>query len=129
MADVLTYGAHGTTFGGNPVACAAGVAVFQEVIDKGLMKRAGEIGEYLKAQFEGMKTEFPSLVKDVRGLGCMLGIELAQDGQPFVDKLQDMGYLVNCTHTTVLRFLPPFIVSKEQCDALVGALRLVFGEL
>ncbi len=127
MADVLTYGTHGTTFGGNPVACAAGVAVCQEVIDKGLMKRAGEIGDYLKAQFEGLKTEFPELVKDVRGRGCMLGVELAQDGQPVVDKLQDMGYLVNCTHTTVLRFLPPFIVTRDQCDALVGALRQVFA--
>jgi acetylornithine/N-succinyldiaminopimelate aminotransferase len=123
VADVLTYGAHGTTFGGNPVACAAGVAVCQEVIDNGLMQRAGEIGEYLKGQFQGLKAEFPRLVKDVRGLGCMLGIELVQDGQPVVDKLQDMGYLVNCTHITVLRFLPPFIVTEGECDALVGALR------
>jgi acetylornithine/N-succinyldiaminopimelate aminotransferase len=127
VADVLTYGTHGTTFGGNPVACAAGVAVFREVLDNGLMKRAGEIGEYLKSRFEVLKTEFPNLVKDVRGIGCMLGVELVQDGQPFVDKLQEKGYLVNCTHTTVLRFLPPFIVTKDQCDALVGALRQVFA--
>jgi acetylornithine/N-succinyldiaminopimelate aminotransferase len=129
VADVLTYGAHGTTFGGNPVACAAGVAVCEEVIDKGLMKRAGEIGEYLKSQFHRLKAEFPTVVKEVRGLGCMLGIELTQDGQPIVDKLQEMGYLVNCTHMTVLRFLPPYIVTKEECDALVGALRQVLAGL
>ena len=129
VADVLTYGTHGTTFGGNPVACAAGVAVFREVLDNGFMRKAGEIGEYLKSQFEVLKTEFPNLVKEVRGIGCMLGVELVQDGQPVVDKLQEKGYLVNCTHTTVLRFLPPFIVTREQCDALVGALRQVFGEL
>jgi acetylornithine/N-succinyldiaminopimelate aminotransferase len=129
VADVLTYGAHGTTFGGNPVACAAGVAVCEEVIDKGLMKRAGEIGEYLKSQFHRLKAEFPTVVKEVRGLGCMLGIELTQDGQPVVDKLQEMGYLVNCTHMTVLRFLPPYIVTKEECDALVGALRQVLAGL
>ncbi len=129
VADVLTYGTHGTTFGGNPVACAAGVAVFQEVIDKGLMKRAGEIGGYLKSQFERLKSEFPALVKDVRGLGCMLGVELTQDAQPVVDLLQERGFLVNCTHATVLRFLPPFIVTREQCDALVQALKNILNEL
>ena len=129
VADVLTYGTHGTTFGGNPVACAAGVAVFQEVIDKGLMKRAGEIGGYLKTQFEGVKKEFPDLVKDVRGLGCMLGVELTQDGQPVVDQLQEQGFLVNCTHNTVLRFLPPFIITREECDALVKALTRILGVL
>jgi acetylornithine/succinyldiaminopimelate/putrescine aminotransferase len=128
VADVLTYGAHGTTFGGNPVACAAGVAVMHEVLDNGLMKKAGETGEYLKAQFGKLKTEFSTLVRDVRGYGCMLGIELSKDGQPVVDQLQEKGYLVNCTHTTVLRFLPPFIVTRDQCDALVGALRQVLAE-
>jgi len=128
VADVLTYGAHGTTFGGNPVACAAGVAVMHEVLENGLMKKAGEIGDYLKAQFSTLKSEFPVLVQDVRGYGCMLGIELSKDGQPVVDQLQERGFLVNCTHTTVLRFLPPFIVTRDQCDALIGALRQVLSK-
>lgn len=129
VADVLTYGTHGTTFGGNPVACAAGVAVFHEVIDKGLMKQAEEIGGYLKSRFLELKNEFPELIKDVRGIGCMLGVELSQDGQPVVDQMQDQGFLVNCTHVTVLRFLPPYIVTREQCDSMVTALRGVLGGL
>ena len=128
VADVLTYGAHGTTFGGNPVACAAGVAVLTEIMDRGLMKKAGEIGEYLKGKFEILKQEFPGLVKEVRGRGCMLGIELTKDGQPIVDRLQEKGFLVNCTHVTVLRFLPPYIVSRENCDALVSALKDCLAE-
>ena len=128
VADVLTYGAHGTTFGGNPVACAAGVAVLTEIMDRGLMKKAGEIGEYLKGKFEILKQEFPGLVKEVRGRGCMLGIELTKDGQPIVDRLQEKGFLVNCTHVTVLRFLPPYIVSQENCDALVSALKDCLAE-
>jgi acetylornithine/succinyldiaminopimelate/putrescine aminotransferase len=92
------------------------------------MKKAGEIGEYLKSLFNKLKSEFPTLVQDVRGIGCMLGIELAKDGQPAVDRLQEMGYLVNCTHVTVLRFLPPFIVTRAQCDEIVEALRRVFTE-
>ncbi len=123
VADVLSYGAHGTTFGGNPVACAAGNAVLEEILEKGLMKRAGEIGGYLKMEFAKLKEKFPALVKEVRGYGCMLGIELTQDGQPVVDKMQDRGFLVNCTHQTVLRFLPPYIITKEHCDALVDELR------
>jgi acetylornithine/N-succinyldiaminopimelate aminotransferase len=123
VADVLTYGAHGTTFGGNPVACAAGNAILEEVLERGLMKQAGEIGGYLKKEFEKLKESFPTLVKEVRGYGCMLGIELTQDGQPVVDKMQEGGYLVNCTHQTVLRFLPPYIITKEHCDAMVGELK------
>ena len=129
VSDVLTYGAHGTTFGGNPVACAAGVAVLHEVIDRGLMRKAGEIGDYLKNGFGKLKDEFPGLVKDVRGRGCMLGVELNKDGQPVVDRLQEKGFLVNCTHVTVLRFLPPYIVSQEHCDALVSAVKESLSEI
>jgi acetylornithine/N-succinyldiaminopimelate aminotransferase len=122
VADVLSYGMHGTTFGGNPVACAAGVAVLGEVLDNGLMEKAGETGEYLKKKFMGLQSKFPGLVKDVRGLGCMLGVELSQDGQPVVDQLQERGILVNCTHQTVLRFLPPYIVTQQHCDTLIDEL-------
>jgi len=126
VEDVLSYGAHGTTFGGNPVACAAGLAVLQEVIDNGLMKRAAEIGDYLKEGFFGLQKSFPSLVKEVRGFGCMLGIELTREGQPTVDELQNRGFLVNCTSTSVLRFLPPYIVTREHCDSLLHELRDIF---
>ena len=127
VADVLSYGAHGTTFGGNPVACAAGLAVLQEVIDNGLMKRAAEIVDYLKEGFLGLQKSFPALIKEVRGFGCMLGIELTREGQPIVDELQNRGFLVNCTNTSVLRFLPPYIVTREQCDSVIHELRHIFA--
>ena len=129
VADVFTYGVHGTTFGGNPVACAAGVAVLEEVLQNGLMKKAGEVGQYLKGEFLKLQSVFPKLIREVRGIGCMLGIDLTRDGQPVVDELQNRGYLVNCTHNTVLRFLPPYIVTIDQCDEVVGSLRDVFGGL
>lgn len=129
VAEVFTYGAHGTTFGGNPVACAAGAAVMEEVLQHGLMKKAGEIGEYLKAEFLKLQSEFPKLVREVRGIGCMLGVDLTQEGQPIVDELQNRGYLVNCTHNTVLRFLPPFIVTRDQCNEVVQALDAVLAGL
>jgi acetylornithine aminotransferase len=119
VAETFTYGVHGTTFGGNPVACAAGCAVMDELIQGGLMKRAGEIGEYLKSKFISLQSTHSHLIKEVRGFGCILGIELTREGQPIVDELLQRGFLVNCTNTNVLRFLPPYIISKEQCDRLV----------
>ncbi|MFH0988839.1 MAG: aspartate aminotransferase family protein [bacterium] len=129
VAEVFTYGVHGTTFGGNPVACAAGIAVMNAVLDSGLMIHAGEIGEYLKQSFLQLQKEFPAFIKEVRGLGCMLGIELFREGQPYVDALMERGFLVNCTNVNVLRFLPPYIVTRDQCDQLVAAMRKVFQEV
>lgn len=123
VAGVFTYGVHGTTFGGNPVACAAGIAVLEEVVEHGLMRRAAEIGNVLAGMFLELKNEFSSLVKDVRGFGCMLGIELSREGQPVVESLQERGILVNCTNATVLRFLPPYIVSRDECETVVAELR------
>ncbi|HEY6952817.1 MAG TPA: aspartate aminotransferase family protein [Bacteroidota bacterium] len=129
VAETFTYGVHGTTFGGNPVACAAGLVVLEEVLDKGLMHHAEEIGIYLGSRLAQLKTDFPALVSEVRGFGCMIGLELSMDGQPVVEAMQRRRILVNCTNVNVLRFVPPLIVSKEQCDTLVAALREVFEEM
>lgn len=122
MAGVLTYGVHGTTFGGNPVACAAGVVVLEEVVERGLMQRAKAIGERLHSSFTGLQARLPGRIKDVRGFGCMMGVELSAEGQSVADELLRRGVLVNCTNTTVLRFLPPYIATDEQCDAVVETL-------
>jgi acetylornithine/N-succinyldiaminopimelate aminotransferase len=123
VATVLQPGMHGTTFGGNPVACAAGVAVMEEFISKKLMAHAEAMGNLLKAGFEELKKEFPAKVKEVRVLGLMAGLELEKPGDPVVDQLRSEGILINCTDTTVLRFLPPLIVTGEQITLLVGKLR------
>jgi acetylornithine/N-succinyldiaminopimelate aminotransferase len=129
VADVLTYGTHGSTFGGNPVACAAGCAVMEEIVDKGLMKQAGIIGEYIKSKARELQMQFPEIVKEVRGYGCMLGIELHRNGQPVVDELLNRGILINCTNTTVLRLLPPYLMTEEQCDQLLFELHSIFKSL
>jgi acetylornithine/N-succinyldiaminopimelate aminotransferase len=129
VADVLTYGVHGTTFGGNPVASAAGCAVMEEIIDHGLMARAGVIGEYLKSKAKELQKQFPAIVKEVRGRGCMLGIELYRSGQPVVDELLKRGVLINCTHDTVLRFLPPYVITEEHCDQVMFELHTVLKSL
>ena len=129
VADVFSYGEHGTTFGGNPVACAAGCAVMEEIIQKGLIKQAGKIGAYIKSKALEIQNEFPTIIKEVRGLGCMLGIDIDRDGQPIVDELRNRGLLINCTNTTVLRLLPPYIMPQELCDLLMVELRSIFKSL
>ena len=125
VEDVLTYGTHGTTFGGNPVACAAGCAVMEEIVDNGLMKQAGIIGDYLKSKAIELQKQFPVIVKEVRGYGCMLGIDLNRNGQPIVDELLSRGILINCTNTTVLRLLPPYIITQDHCDQLMFELHSI----
>src|SRR3989338_3883073 len=82
VAEAFTYGVHGTTFGGNPVACAAGDAVLKEIVDGGLMKNAATIGKELHEVGSRLHQEFPLLVRETRGYGCMIGIDLKVESQP-----------------------------------------------
>jgi acetylornithine aminotransferase len=129
VESTFSYGEHGTTFGGNPVACAAGLVVIEEIVEKGLMRNAAEVGDYLKTAFLAMQREMPQAVTDIRGFGCMLGIELAFEGQPVVDALQARGILVNCTNTNVIRLLPPLVISLQECDRLIAEFRSVVRDL
>jgi acetylornithine/N-succinyldiaminopimelate aminotransferase len=129
VEEVFGYGAHGTTFGGNPVACAAGCAVMEEIIQNGLMKKAEETGKYLISRLVDLRKEYPSLIKEIRGKGLMIGIDLDREGQPVVDELMNRGFLINCTNNTVLRLLPPYIVNTEECDFLIAELKTVLSLL
>jgi acetylornithine/N-succinyldiaminopimelate aminotransferase len=128
VANVLQPGMHGTTFGGNPVACAAGVAVMEELVSGDLVARADAMGRVLKAGLLDLEREFPSIVKEVRCLGLMAGLELDRPGDPVVDRLRNAGILINCTDTTVLRFLPPLIVEEGQIRQTVEEVRKALAE-
>jgi acetylornithine/N-succinyldiaminopimelate aminotransferase len=126
VADILQPGMHGTTFGGNPVACAAGAAVLEEVISTHLMQQVADNGAFFTGRLMQLCSDFPTICKEVRGKGLMLGLELTQDGSAVVAALRDRGILVNCTDTTVLRFVPPLIVSRDQIRETIDTLRAVF---
>jgi len=128
VAETFTVGTHGTTFGGNPVACAAGVAVLEQIVEKGAMANAASVGEYLRTRFVALQQEFPDVVREVRGRGMMLGIDLTVDGTPFVEKLLERRILINCTNTTVLRFLPPYILTTQEAETAIFALHEVIQE-
>lgn len=129
VAEVLQPGTHGTTFGGNPVACAAGLVVLEEIVDRGVMKNAESIGGMFKTKFQQLQKEFPSLIREVRGFGLMLGIDLTRECESIVATMRDRGILINCTESTVLRFLPPLIITQDHVDEVVRVLRSVFSAL
>ncbi len=129
VADILEPGMHGTTFGGNPVACAAGIAVLTEIERLKLMKNAETMGALLLSGLRHLAAEFPSLVREVRGLGLMVGMELTVECEPAVVAMRSRRILINGTDRTVLRFLPPLIVRGTHIRRTIAALRDVLGEV
>lgn len=129
VANVFDPGVHGTTFGGNPVACAAGIAVLTELMDNGIMKNAEIQGNLLKSELQLVQEEFPAIVKEVRGFGLMIGVELTREGESIVEALRNRGLLLNCTNNNVLRFLPPLIVDESHIRTAIQYLREVFTSI
>ncbi|MEW5806051.1 MAG: aspartate aminotransferase family protein [Acidobacteriota bacterium] len=126
VADVLQPGVHGTTFGGNPVACAAGVVVLQEIMENGLINNANQMGQILKSKLLEVKKEFPTLVRDVRGFGLMVGMELTRECDSIVAAVREQGVLVNCTNQNVVRFLPSLIINEQHIEETIRVLREAF---
>ncbi|MGW4509418.1 acetylornithine transaminase [Streptomyces sp. NPDC004436] len=119
-ADLLRPGQHGTTFGGNPVACAAGLAVIDTIATGGLLDQVKARGERLRSGIEG--TGHP-LVSHVRGAGLLLGIVLTEPLAARVQQAaQDAGFLVNAPAPDVVRLMPPYVLTEAEADAFVGAL-------
>jgi acetylornithine/N-succinyldiaminopimelate aminotransferase len=123
-------GTHASTFGGNPLVCAAAVATLDVLLEDGfVLDQCRRMGKYFLKRLEGLKREFHSLVADVRGMGLMIGLELVRDCAPIVKMCMDRGVLVNCTAGNVLRFLPPLIVTENEIDHLIDILEQVFDRL
>lgn len=120
-AEVLAPGNHGSTFGGNPLACAAANAVIDVIEENGLVERAAQLGERIRG---GLETAVGSLegVREIRGAGLMIGIELAGECPSLVKEALDKGLLINVTAGNVIRLLPPYILSDEEADRIVEIL-------
>ncbi|MBC8419775.1 MAG: aspartate aminotransferase family protein [Proteobacteria bacterium] len=128
LGSVFGPGSHATTFGGTPLVTAVSKAVVEKLLEKGWMEEAGRVGEYFKGKLEGLARRYP-FIKDVRGLGLILGMELDRPGTPVVEACLKEGFLVNCAHETVLRFIPPLIIQKGEIDLLVEALDTIFQKV
>jgi acetylornithine/N-succinyldiaminopimelate aminotransferase len=127
IAASLTPGTHASTFGGNCLACAAGIAVIEAIEENNLLQNATELGKYAKARLLQLKDKH-SIIDSVRGIGLMIGVQLTRPGNEIVDKCLKKGLRINCTNETVLRFMPPMIVTKDQIDQAIGILDAVLTE-
>ncbi|HUI06565.1 MAG TPA: aspartate aminotransferase family protein [Verrucomicrobiae bacterium] len=114
-ADVLGPGSHGTTFGGTPLACSVALAVLETLERDGLRRNAREVGEYFIGKLRGLAAKCPA-IRDVRGLGLMIGIELTLEARPAVLKLAEHGLIGIAAGTNVVRFLPPLNITRAEVD-------------
>lgn len=129
VADAFTPGDHGTTFGGNPLACAAGLYVLSEIEKKKLVARSRSMGYRLKKGLKELAKKHPSIT-GVRGLGLLVGLELAESvsGKAVVTKALAAGYLINCAGHNTLRFAPPLVVTRTETDGLLAVLDKILTE-
>lgn len=121
VAEAMEFGAHGSTYGGNPLACATSYTAVNAILDEKLVQAAEEKGAFLR-NLISEQTEGLSCVTDIRGKGLMIGVELAFDGRPVVEKMMDQGVLSNCTHGNVIRLVPPLVIDYEELQQVVDAL-------
>jgi acetylornithine aminotransferase len=128
VAASFTPGTHGSTFGGNPLVTAAAVATVRAILEEGLLNRAEEMGEYLHGELETLGAKYP-FVKEVRGIGLMIGMSLTIPGGDIVKKGHERGVLLNVTHDTVLRFVPALTVSKQEVNQMIQILDGIFKEI
>ena len=122
-AATIGPGMHGSTFGGGPLACRVALEFF-DILD-GLLPRIRDLGIYFRGKLQELAKRFP-FIKEVRGEGLMVGVELTIPGKQMVLDAIELGLLMNCTHDTVLRFLPPYIITEKEIDRCLAILKKVF---
>ena len=121
-------GTHAATFGGNPLACAASLASLKTLTKKGFLQKASSRGDYFLEQLHSLKEKFP-IIREVRGVGLMLAVELDQPGANVVNDCMREGFLINCIQLNTLRFLPPLIITQKEIDLLIKALSKIFTKM
>ncbi|GIN61987.1 ornithine aminotransferase [Robertmurraya siralis] len=113
ILGVFNPGSHGSTFGGNPMACAVSIASLNVLVKENLAERSLKLGEYFKSKLKEIENP---IIKEVRGRGLFIGVELHEEARPYCEKLKDEGLLCKETHDTVIRFAPPLVISEEDLD-------------
>jgi acetylornithine aminotransferase len=127
-AEALSPGSHATTFGGTPLVTAVAYEVFRQVNQDSFLHGVSRVGTYFKEQLLALQERY-SFIREVRGRGLILGMELEFPGSDIVLRCQERGFLINCTAETVLRFLPPLIITEGEVDRLLDTLDTVFSDL
>lgn len=124
ILGVFNPGSHGSTFGGNPLACAVSIASLEILEDEKLAERSLELGEYFKASLKEINNP---KIKDIRGKGLFIGVELTEEARPYCEKLKEENLLCKETHDTVIRFAPPLVITKEELDWAIARIKKVLS--
>jgi acetylornithine/N-succinyldiaminopimelate aminotransferase len=127
VAEAFSPGSHASTFGGTPLVTAVGLEVFRQISSASFLEEVQKVGEYFQQRLMALMEKY-AFIREVRGRGLILGIELDFPGGEFVAQCQERGVLINCTAEKVLRFLPPLIVTSAEVDRLIDTLEDVFRE-
>jgi predicted acetylornithine/succinylornithine family transaminase len=127
IAAAFVPGSHGSTFGGNPLATAAGIATVETMLDEGILENCRQVGSYFLAKLDELRKS-NARIREVRGRGLIIAMELTVPGADFVLDCMQKGLLINCTNGNVLRFVPPLILTKADVDKAVGILAEVLEE-
>lgn len=125
ILGVFNPGSHGSTFGGNPLACACGIAALDVLENENLLENSVEMGEYFREQLREMDSP---IIKEVRGKGLLIGIDLDREARPYCEELAELGVLCKDTHAYTIRFAPPLIITKEEIDWAMDKIRKVFSK-
>lgn len=128
VAEAFTPGSHASTFGGTPLVTAVAIEVLRQISRQSFLDRVQVVGDYFREQLLSLHQKY-SFVREVRGRGLILGMELDFPGGEIVIQCQERGVLINCTAEKVLRFLPPLIVTSEEVDRLIETLDAVFAQI
>ena len=128
LSNAFTKGSHATTFGGTPLATAVARAVLSSILNDGVLENCRKMGDYFREKLQGLKNKY-SVIKDIRGPGLIIGLELETDGAPVVTACMERGFLINCVQDKVIRFVPPLIIGRDEIDLLIQALDGILGKL
>ncbi|MBV7507023.1 ornithine--oxo-acid transaminase [Bacillus sp. sid0103] len=124
ILGVFNPGSHGSTFGGNPMACAVSIAALDVIVDEKLAEKSLELGEYFINKLKEINNP---MIKDIRGRGLFIGVELTQPARKYCEQLKEQGLLCKETHDTVIRFAPPLVITKEELDWAIERINNVLG--
>ena len=119
VAQVFVPGDHGSTFGGNPLACASANAVLDVIEEEKLLKNVNDMEKYFFQELNKLKDKYPQLITEVRGKGLIIGMELTQMGRDIVNECMKYGAIINCTAGNVLRFVPPLNITTQHIDEVL----------
>jgi acetylornithine/N-succinyldiaminopimelate aminotransferase len=125
VASGMTAGTHGSTFGGNPLAMSVGNAVLDQILKKGFLSNVKKLSKYFHSELNILRKKFPKIIKEVRGVGLLIGLQLHNDQTKFIQKLMDNKLLTIRAAENVIRILPPLNVKKEEIKIAINIIKKV----